>query len=116
RLRHAGVLVALDTPRRLVEALGEQIIDVRVLGDPAPVATALTQTAVGSRAPLVASGSVTMATNASSGDLADVLGALAGTQAQVVGTPVRRATLNDVYLHLTGGATANTSTPKGEPQ
>ena len=113
---HAGVLVALDTPRRLVEALGEQIIDVRVLGDPATVATALTQTAVGSRAPLVASGSVTMATNASSGDLADVLGALAGAQAQVVGTAVRRATLNDVYLHLTGGATANTSTPKGEPQ
>src|SRR5262249_61524682 len=83
---HAGVLVALDTPRRLVEALGEQIIDVRVLGDPAPVATALTQTGVGSRAPLVASGSVTMASNASSGDLSDVLGALAEAHAQVVGT------------------------------
>jgi ABC-2 type transport system ATP-binding protein len=100
----AGALVALDTPRRLVEALGEQMIDVRVLGDPAPVATTLTQIGVGSHPPLVASGSVTMATNASSGELADVLGALAGGHAQVVGRAVRRATLNDVYLHLTGAS------------
>jgi ABC-2 type transport system ATP-binding protein len=113
---HAGALVAVDTPRRLVEDLGEQIIDVRLLGDPAPVATALTQTGVGSHAPLVASGSVTMASNASSGDLADVLGALAGTHPQVVGTAVRRATLNDVYLHLTGASAENTSTRKGDAQ
>jgi ABC-2 type transport system ATP-binding protein len=113
---HGGVLVALDTPRRLVDALGDQIIDVRVLGDPAPVAAALTQTGVGSHPPLVASGSVSMASNASSGDLADVLGALAGAHAQVAGTAVRRATLNDVYLHLTRAPTANTLTPKGDAQ
>jgi len=113
---HAGVLVALDTPRRLVDALGEQIIDVRVLGDAAPVAIALTQTGVGSHAPLVASGSVTMASNAPSGDLADTLGSLAGAHAQVVGTAVRRATLNDVYLHLTGGATDHPPAPDGDPR
>jgi ABC-2 type transport system ATP-binding protein len=110
----AGALVALDTPRRLVEALGEQMIDVRVLGDPAPVATTLTQIGVGSHPPLVASGSVTMATNASSGELADVLGALAGAHAQVVGRAVRRATLNDVYLHLTGARSESRGASRGD--
>jgi ABC-2 type transport system ATP-binding protein len=113
---HSGVLVAVDTPRRLVEDLGEQIVDVRVLGDTEPVATALTQAGVGTHAPLVASGSVTMPSNASSGELADVLAALAEAHAQVVGTAVRRATLNDVYLHLTGASAANVSAPDGDSQ
>jgi ABC-2 type transport system ATP-binding protein len=109
---HAGVLVALDTPRRLVDDLGEQIVEVRVLSDPAPVAAALAEAGVGSHSPRVTSGSVTMPSNASSGDLADVLGALAEAHSQVIGTAVRRSTLNDVYLHLTGsppdtGAAAN---------
>jgi ABC-2 type transport system ATP-binding protein len=112
---HAGVLVALDTPRRLVDDLGEQIVEVRVLSDAAPVAAALADAGVGSQTPLVTSGSVTMPSNASSGDLADILGALAGAHSQVVGTAVRRSTLNDVYLHLTGsppdtGAVANGGT------
>jgi ABC-2 type transport system ATP-binding protein len=99
---HAGVLVALDTPRRLVDDLGEQIVEVRVLGDAASVASALAQTGVGKHAPLVTPGSVTMPSDASGGDLADVFGTLAEAHAQVVGTAVRRSTLNDVYLHLTG--------------
>jgi hypothetical protein len=45
---------------------------------------------------------VTMGSNASSGDIADVLGVLTEAHPEIVGTAVRRTTLNDVYLHLTG--------------
>jgi ABC-2 type transport system ATP-binding protein len=112
---HAGALVALDTPRRLVDDLGEQIVEVRVLGGAAPVAAALAETGIGSHAPLATSGSVTMASNASRGDIADVLGALAEGHSQVVGTAVRRSTLNDVYLHLTG-APAEAAASDGDPE
>jgi ABC-2 type transport system ATP-binding protein len=99
---HGGKLVALHTPRQLVDDLGQQIVEVRVLGDAAPVASALAETGVGSDSPLVTSGTVTMGSNASSGDIADVLGALTEPHPEIVGTAVRRTTLNDVYLHLTG--------------
>jgi ABC-2 type transport system ATP-binding protein len=113
---HAGVLVALDTPRRLVDDLGEQIVEVRVLGDAAPVAAALGDTGAGTSAPLVASGSVTMPSNASSGDLTEILAALAGAHSEVVGTAVRRSTLNDVYLHLTGSSPREATTTEGGPE
>jgi ABC-2 type transport system ATP-binding protein len=113
---HAGVLVALDTPGRLVDDLGQQIVEVRVLGDPAPVSAALAATGAGSNVPLVTSGSATMPSNASSGDLTEILAALAGAQSEVVGTAVRRSTLNDVYLHLTGSAPDVEATPEGGPE
>jgi ABC-2 type transport system ATP-binding protein len=113
---HAGALVALHTPRQLVDDLGQQIIEVRALGDAAPVASALAETGLGSQAPLVTSGTVTMASNASSGDIADVLGALAEPHPEIVGTAVRRTTLNDVYLHLTGSAPDGHATTNGGPQ
>jgi ABC-2 type transport system ATP-binding protein len=110
---HAGKLVALQTPRRLVDDLGQQIVEVRVLGEPAAVAAALVQSGAGSHDPLVASGSVTMASNASSGDITDVLGGVSEAHAQVVGTAVRRTTLNDVYLHLTGSPSNGEATTNG---
>jgi ABC-2 type transport system ATP-binding protein len=113
---HAGRLVALDTPRRLVEGLGAQIVEVRVLGGTDPVASALADIGVGRHAPLVTSGTVTMPSNASSGELADVLGALAQEHANVVGTGVRRSTLNDVYLHLTGSPPDGHATTNGGPE
>jgi ABC-2 type transport system ATP-binding protein len=113
---HAGVLVALDTPRRLVEDLGAQIVEVRVLGDAAPVTSALAHSGVGKHAPHVASGSVIMASDATGGDLADVLRALTEAHSQVVGTAVRRSTLNDVYLHLTGSPPDTEAATNGGPE
>jgi hypothetical protein len=57
-----------------------------------------------------------MASDVPSGDLADVLGALAAGHPQVVGTAVRRSTLNDVYLHLTGSAPGGQATTNGGPE
>jgi hypothetical protein len=56
---------------------------------------------------------VTMASNASSGDITDVLGGVSEAHAQVVGTAVRRTTLNDVYLHLTGSPSNGEATTNG---
>jgi ABC-2 type transport system ATP-binding protein len=113
---HAGDVVALDTPRRLVEDLGAQIVEARVLGDPARVASALEETGIGSHPVLVAAGSVTMATDASSGRIADVLGTLVDAHPEIVGTAVRRTTLNDVYLHLTGTAPDTEARSEGGPE
>jgi ABC-2 type transport system ATP-binding protein len=109
---HAGDMVALDTPSRLVEDLGSQVIEARVLGDPGPVASTLEGSGIGTHAALVASGSVTMASDASSGNITDVLGSLVEAHSEVVGTAVRRTTLNDVYLHLTG-STPEARTERG---
>jgi ABC-2 type transport system ATP-binding protein len=113
---HAGRLVAIDSPRHLVDDLGAQIVEVRVLGETDPVAWALADSGAGKHAPLVTSGTVTMASDVPSGDLADVLGALAAGHPQVVGTAVRRSTLNDVYLHLTGSAPGGQATTNGGPE
>jgi ABC-2 type transport system ATP-binding protein len=113
---HSGEVVALDTPRRLVEDLGAQVVEVRVLGDPARVASALEGTGIGSHPPLIAPGSVTMASDGSSGDIADLLGTLAQAHPEIVGTAVRRTTLNDVYLHLTGSAPNTETKTEGGPE
>lgn len=113
---HAGDVVALDTPSRLVEDLGAQIIEVRVVGDPAPVAVALERTGIGTRRALLTSGSVTMASDASGPEITDLLGTLAAAQPEIVGTAVRRSTLNDVYLHLTGSTVGAEAPTEGGPE
>jgi hypothetical protein len=57
-----------------------------------------------------------MPSKASSGDLTEILGAMAGAHPQVVGTAVCRSTPNDVYLHITGAPPDAEATTEAGPE
>ena len=78
--------------------LGHEVVEVQVDGDAAPVTDALRQ--IGT--PIRTGSTVSAASHAPPGSLADRVNALGLTYLGVTTTTVRPATLNDVFLHLNG--------------
>ena len=101
---HAGRIVALDTPARLLEALGPQIVELRVDGGGATLLSAL-QARGGAGDDAFAVGA-TVTIPLRDRPAASVTDAVAATGARVTSTTTRRPTLDDVYLRLTGGRLA----------
>ncbi|MBV8949635.1 MAG: ABC transporter ATP-binding protein [Actinobacteria bacterium] len=103
---HAGRIVALDTPRALLDALGHEIVEFRV-GDDADagsVLTSLRARRVAGEGAFAVGTTVTVPLTGQSS--ADVLGAVADLGAVLASTTTRAPTLDDVYLRLTGGRLA----------
>jgi ABC-2 type transport system ATP-binding protein len=97
---HEGRLVALDTPRRLVNELGAHLLELVVDGNPASLAEALAGAGVGARMPLVIGNTVSLTVNGETPDADRILARVRARDAAASMT-VRRTTLNDAYLHLT---------------
>jgi ABC-2 type transport system ATP-binding protein len=96
----AGVMVACDTPARLLASMGEQIFEVRVEA-PDRLIQLLENHGVPAKDILVIGESVTVSLKTVAA--ADVARMLEEHPFRVRSTTARAPTLDDVYLHLTGG-------------
>src|SRR5205823_3070883 len=99
-IMHAGRIVALDSPRNLLDALGDEMLEVEAAGGSAPVRAVLRDGLLPIENALEIGSLLTI-------PLQHGLGDLAVRRLQDAGLPlraisVRRPTLDDVYLRLTG--------------
>jgi ABC-2 type transport system ATP-binding protein len=100
---HEGRIVALDTPRSLLERLGRELVELRVEGEPeAALAVLRAERIAGDDAFAVGS---TLTVPLREHGTAEALAVIGGLGlGQTLST--RRPTLDDVYLRLTGGRLA----------
>jgi ABC-2 type transport system ATP-binding protein len=106
-----GSLVALDTPGRLVDQLGKNVLEIAVQDRPDMVAKALANAGLGTRALMVAPNTVSLTFDGEVPDLDGVLSQLDGISVVAAAMSVRRTTLNDVFLHMT--ARSDIDRPRG---
>jgi ABC-2 type transport system ATP-binding protein len=97
---HAGRIVALDTPRALLDGLGTQIVELRVEADVDAVLSFLRSRGVAGDDAFAVGATVTVPLGPRSAR--DVIDAVAEFGASVTQTTTRPPTLDDVYLRLTG--------------
>jgi ABC-2 type transport system ATP-binding protein len=101
---HAGTIVALDSPKQLLARLGDDIVEVRVTGSAQAALTRLRNHGLADEDAFAIGSTLTIPLHAhSSQSIVDEL------RAGNVDTPsvsVRKPTLDDVYLQLTGDSLA----------
>ncbi|HKA03282.1 MAG TPA: hypothetical protein VKD67_03105, partial [Acidimicrobiales bacterium] len=95
-----GRLLALDSPRHLLDDLGSSVLEVNVAADPRSVVDLLASAPPVRHRPIVRHQQVTAVADGDGAGLAELVGAV---QSRAVSVVVRRATLNDVFLQLTAG-------------
>ncbi|HET7522530.1 MAG TPA: ABC transporter ATP-binding protein [Acidimicrobiales bacterium] len=96
----SGLIVACDTPANLLSIIGDEVAEVRV-DDAERTAEVLRQTGIDTADVVVIGATVTASLR--SLNAARVLQVLDDHNIPVHSTTVRRTTLDDVYLRLTGG-------------
>lgn len=97
---HAGDIVALDTPARLLARLGDEIVEVRVSGDPRAALARLRQRGLADEDAFAVGATITVPLHQQQARaILDELAA-AGVGSSTVAT--RKPTLDDIYLQLTG--------------
>ena len=97
-----GQIIELDTPSALVGALGSHILEVGVDGDPAPILEALAASDQDLGRPFRSGTAISIPSNLPAAALTEVGSRLGLTERGAITMTVRPATLNDVFLHLTG--------------
>ena len=103
-IMHAGVIVALDTPRALLAAVGDEVVELRVRSNgPAALAALQTDGVAGDDAFAIGTTITVPVRGRPAGDIAAAAARLA---LDAIATSIRRPTLDDVYLRLTGNALA----------
>jgi ABC-2 type transport system ATP-binding protein len=103
-----GQLIAVASPRQLIERVGRQTLDLRVEGDPSDLVAALRGLRPSVGEPVVAGRDVSLASNDEPEALSARVNALAPSTLGVRTVTVRPTTLNDVFLFLTSRATPET--------
>jgi ABC-2 type transport system ATP-binding protein len=96
-----GRIIALDTPRRLIDLVGRHAVDLRVAGDPDGLRSALEQLAPPLGKPIQVGSTVSVASNESPEMLSERVNTLVPSRLGIRATTVRPTTLNDVFLILT---------------
>jgi ABC-2 type transport system ATP-binding protein len=97
---HAGRIVTLDTPRRLLDTLGEEVVELRVESGADDVLTHLRARGGAGTDAFALGATVTVPLRDTAAG--PVLDAVAASGARITATTTRRPTLDDVYLRLTG--------------
>jgi ABC-2 type transport system ATP-binding protein len=101
---NGGRLAALDTPVGLLAGLGDQVLELRVGGDPSDALTTLRARGVVSTAAFAVGSTLTVPlARVSAGEVVTALGD-AGIETSAISS--RQPTLDDVYLQQTGGRLA----------
>ena len=98
---HLGEIVALDSPRALLSGLGEEILEFRVDGDGAAALAALRERGVADGDAFSLGARVTVALHGHAAG--EALAAIDADGRRASEIQVRAPTLDDVYIHLTGG-------------
>jgi ABC-2 type transport system ATP-binding protein len=99
-IMHEGRIAGLDTPDRLLSALGEEILELRVDGDGAAALAALKARGI-AKADAFAIGS-TLTVPLHGRAATDAVASLRALSQTTSGITTRAPTLDDVYLRLTG--------------
>src|SRR5262249_27242585 len=102
---HLGEIVALDSPAALLAGLGEEILELRVDGDPQTALTALRERALASEDAFAIGARLTIPLHDSTA--ADVLAAIDADNVRASDIASRTPTLDDVYLNRTGSRMAS---------
>jgi ABC-2 type transport system ATP-binding protein len=97
---HEGRVVALDTPRGLREALGPELVELRVAGDAPAALAALRELGAAGDDAFTVGATVTVPLHDRAAPAA--LEAVRATGVPAVSVTTRPPTLDDVYLRLTG--------------
>jgi ABC-2 type transport system ATP-binding protein len=95
-----GRILALDTPRALLDALGNEVLELQVDGDVRDAVTALLS--LEARDPQVIGSTVTVPLQNGSQDTGAIIEAARNAGVSLAAVAVRRSTLNDVFMRLTG--------------
>ncbi len=99
---HQGRIVALDSPRALLKSLGEEAVELKVDDDPATVMPVLAGLRLNGSSPLVIGKTITIPLIDGSAQAAELMDGLRGSGIAAAAIGVRRTTLNDAFLKLTG--------------
>ncbi|MDP9341942.1 MAG: ABC transporter ATP-binding protein [Actinomycetota bacterium] len=99
-IMHAGRIVALDTPAALLDGLGEEIVEVRVSGNPHTALASLRSNGVAGDDAFTVGSTVTVPLH--EGAAGDAIAAIDALQLGATSISTRKPTLDDVYLRLTG--------------
>src|SRR5207244_1417423 len=102
---HQGEIVALDTPAALLAALGREIIELRVEGDARRALGLLRDRGVVDGDGFAVGSTLTVPLH--DRNASEAIAAIDGTGLATTSIGTRRATLDDVYLRLTGGRLAD---------
>ena len=103
-IMHAGSIVASDRPATLLARLGEEIVELRVDRDPNAALAAMRRHGIADDSAFAVGSTLTVPVNGRpAGQAVDVITGL-GIAARAV--TIRRPTLDDVYLQLTGSRLA----------
>ena len=103
-IMHEGRIVALDRPRQLLTALGEEIVELRVDHDPAGALAALQARGVAADGAFAVGSTLTLPVGRRTAREAIAVIDALGIRTDSLAT--RRPTLDDVYLQLTGSRLA----------
>jgi ABC-2 type transport system ATP-binding protein len=99
-IMHEGQIVGLDSPKRLLAGLGQEILELRVDGDGPAALRALRTAGIASDDAYAIGSTVTVPLH--DHDVPQALAALARTSLSPAAVATRGPTLDDVYLRLTG--------------
>jgi ABC-2 type transport system ATP-binding protein len=100
---HQGEIVAMDTPHMLLRQLGEEILELRVSGDPHAALTKLRSASVADDKAFAVGSTLTIPLDRPAATVLDIASQL---DIETDSTTSRRPTLDDVYLQLTGTSLA----------
>src|SRR5262245_3648410 len=103
-IMHAGRIVALDRPAKLLAALGDHILELRVDTDPTRALAQLRSHGIAGNGSFALGGTLTIPVRGRAAD--DALAAVRATGLAPTATTTRPPTLDDVYLRLTGDTLA----------
>jgi ABC-2 type transport system ATP-binding protein len=95
-----GRIIALDSPRALLEALGSEVLELQVDGDPQDAVAALLALEAGE--PQVIGRTVSVPIRNDARDTGAIIEAARHAGVSLSAVAVRRSTLNDVFMRLTG--------------
>jgi ABC-2 type transport system ATP-binding protein len=101
---HAGAIVALDTPARLLARLGVEIVEVRVTGDAHAALARLRQRGLAADDAFAVGATLTVPLHEHTSQA--ILDELAAARISTSSVAARKPTLDDVYLQLTGDSLA----------
>ena len=96
----AGRIVASGSSGELIAALGDQLLELRVHGDPGASLASLARAGIASRDAFAVGSTLIVPARDRGAD--EARAAVASTRAAVLSAVQRRTTLDDVYLWLTG--------------
>ena len=99
-IMHGGLIVALDTPRALLAALGREIVELRIEGHAEAALAALRSRGIAGADAFTVGSTLTVPLHQRSS--VDAISAIHDLRLHVAAMSTRQPTLDDVYLQLTG--------------